>query len=239
MSDLQAQLVEMMSGTWEDLHPALRAWVHETKIGLMIRHPFCYTPIGPNGEMSETANRFYKQKISCRREYLNERDWLSYLSAWERPYRMTALTKLWHRSRISLDELRELLAFAWVDTEMPQVNQSDPLQLFREAGFTTDNPQEWERISKLPELQLYRGVDYEFELTADGPSWTFDLQVAKFFAYRGGSKGDVFSYVAHPSEALAYFGGRDESEIILDFANAGDSEQIVRLTKKQIREPIS
>jgi hypothetical protein len=48
----------------------------------------------------------------------------------------------------------------------------------------------------------------------------------KFFANRYNASGDVFYYEADPSEALAYFSGRSEAEIILDFENTSDPHRI-------------
>jgi len=216
----------------ENLHLALKNWVFDTEsMGPMVKHPFVYLSLA-NGLLVGNANKMYAAKIKCRRDYLDRKFWWGYLMAHERPYRMRALEKLWRRKKISMDELRELLSDMWTDCEMPQTNQDQPMFLFHEAGFTTDNPEGWDKLKTRKWFKLYRGVDYDLELTADGPSWTFSRKTAEFFAYRYGAKGDVFSYRATPAEALAYFTGRDEAEIILDFENASNPNRIKLVEKK-------
>jgi hypothetical protein len=164
---------------------------------------------------AQSANEMYAWKIKVRREYLDERNWYGYLLAHERPWRMVALEKLWRRKRISRRELRRLLLPIWTDTECPQSNQDIPVRLFRELKFTTDSYPKWKKLPD--EITVYRGVDGELELTADGPSWTTSLATAKFFAYRYGAEGCVYRYTLTKDEALAYIIGREEDEIILDF----------------------
>src|SRR5262245_3869976 len=213
-------LADMIEGAGiENLHPALVPWIRETAMGPFIKHPFCYMTLGPDALFVKNANQFYEAKIRIRREYLDEGNWHGYLYAHERPWRMHALARLWEREKISSEQFPELLADMWRDTEMPQANLDEPLQLFREAGFTTDDPEGWEKLPD--EITLYRGVDGDFELTADGPSWTMNIETAKVFAYRYGAKGAVYRYVARKDEALAYLTGRDEAEIILDFYVGG------------------
>lgn len=233
---LEALATMLETSGMENLHPALKSWVDpETILGPMVKHPFCYMHVGPDGMMVGSANKFYEQKIKARRAYLNEGKWYGYLKCHERPYRMHALEKLWVRKKISIEQLRELLADMWVDTECPQGNQEEPLQLFREAGFTTDDPEGWAKLEAKKYFTLWRGVDYDFELTSDGPSWTTSRKVAEFFAYRFGAEGDVFKYRATPEEALAFFSGRDEAEVILDFNWPGisDASRIRKVEKGQ------
>lgn len=213
-------LMEMRAkGGIENLHPALKPWLEETVLGLMVKHPYVFVHVGAEGLFVENANRMYGWKRKVRREYLNERNWRGYLLAHERPYRMMLLERLYDRGVISQSELAEVLLDIWVDTEAPEVNQEIPIMLFREVGFITDNPERWDELPD--EITVYRGVDGDFERTATGPSWTLDLRVAKFFAYRFNQDGGVYSYTCDKDEALAFITGRDEAEIILDFDAGG------------------
>jgi hypothetical protein len=224
-SDWINEMIE--NAGFENLHPALKPWVSSQgeTFGPWLKHPFAYCMLGDNGELVHQANQIYKSKISVRRDYLNRRDWWGYLKSLERPWRMHTLEKLWSRKRITHAELEELLIDMWTDTECPQGNQETPMRLFHETGFVTDDAEGW---AKLPdEITLYRGVDGELELTADGPSWTLSLKTAQFFAYRGiGKHRTVYRYTATKDEALAYITGRDEAEILLDFDGDSDSDRI-------------
>jgi hypothetical protein len=222
-ASMNAMLDIIETGGMEKLHPALKPWVMDSALGPMVKHPFLYFNLA-GGMMAGQANKAYVWKIKVRREYLDERNWWGYLMAHERPYRMLVLERLWQRKRITKQELREILLDIWTDTEMPQNNQDVPVMLFHAAGFISDKPKHWVQLPE--EITLYRGVDGELELTADGPSWTLDLKIARFFAFRFGAHGTVYRYVANKSEALAHITDREEAEIILDFDGASDRDRI-------------
>jgi hypothetical protein len=226
-ADTERQATKLMelleNGGIENLHPALKPWVRETILGPMVKHPYVFVNM-LGGMGAQTANEIYEWKRKVRREYINERDWSQFIYAHERPWRMVALERLWERGRITLDELRAVLPEIWIDTEMPEGNQQEPMYLFREAGFVTDDQKSFDALPD--EIVLYRGVDGEFEITPSGPSWTTQLHTARIFAYRFGAHGIVYRYRAKKSEALAWFTGRDEAEIILDFGNESDLERI-------------
>lgn len=230
----QAEVMEEWLKYDKPLHPALVPWVREgTALGPMVKHPFVFSILGNGMPMFNLEpNKIYEAKIKMRREILDERDWWAFLFILvERPWRMEMLERLYFRNRISHAELIELLPETWLDTECPQINQDEPMRLFRAAGFVTDDPEGWAQISKQKKLILYRGVDGEMEITKDGPSWTLDRKVADFFAHRYGAKGKVYTYTADVSEALAYFTAREEAEIILDF----DRQQGGLSKRKEIR----
>lgn len=199
------------------LVPALRSYVEiaDHQMGkFMLRHPLVYSIIGPM--LPHHCNSMLAAKWEHLKEAWRERNWNSVIGLHERPYRMMVLEKLYFTDRITLDEMRELLLHWWTDTEIPQGNQDEPLALFREAGFSTDDPEGFDALPAT--LTLYRGVDGVCELTPDGPSWTTDCKVADFFAVRY-DKGVTYTIqVPKTSPAvLAWISGRDEKEIILDF----------------------
>lgn len=232
----QAQFDALMDMANYDkpLHPALVPWITETEImGQMVKHPYVFSTLGDDlpPPSRYKANTTYEKKLKIRREILDEKNWWAFLFILiERPYRMVYLERLYLRNRISHEQMTELLPEVWTDTEAPQVNQEEPMRLFRAANFVTDDPEGWDKIKNEP-LVLYRGVDGHLEITKDGPSWTLDRKVAEFFAYRWGAKGKVYTYTADPSEALAYITAREEAEIILDFDRSRDGQS----RRKEIR----
>lgn len=201
----------------EPLLPELERWVAPGSVaGEMLRHPLVYDLAVR--AVPGMANNAYLKKRAAVIEHMRAGEWAEILHLYERPYRMGKLEWMWRRRKIDKEEMRDLLARWWTDTEIPQGNQSEPLFLFREAHFTTDDEESWYTLPDV--LVAYRGVDWDFEKTRDGPSWTLSLEVARFFAYRlGGAErgGSVFMYVANKAEVLAFFTGRSEEEIILDF----------------------
>ncbi len=203
---------------FENVHPALHRWIDRENS--MVKHPFVYAFVGPEFLLADEVSRMYEWKRKHRQRTLAEKDWVNYIFGIERPWRLHRLRTLWERRQITKRELRKLLSIFWMDTECPQGNQSDPMFLFLEANFVTDAPKEWKAIPD--NFTLYRGVDGELELTADGPSWTMEKGTALFFAKRYLAGGYVVKYEATKDEALAYFAGRGETEIILDFFNRSD-----------------
>lgn len=181
-----------------------------------LRHPFCYSVIGPL--LPHQCNHTVAVKWETLKEAWRERNWDRVIGLHERPYRMGVLEKLYLTGRISVDELRSMLVDWWSDTEIPQSNQDEPLALFYEAGFSTDDQEGFDALPAV--LTLYRGVDGVCELTPDGPSWTTERNVADFFAKRY-AKGVTYRIeVERKSPAvLAWISGRGETEIILDFSN--------------------
>jgi hypothetical protein len=90
------------------------------------------------------------------------------------------------------------------------------------------NVEERAFLAEVPEqLTIYRGCSIaEIESNKLRYSWTLDIKVAEFFAYKytraideknkcnDMSKYDVIERVINKDEIVAYFNGRDESEIL-------------------------
>lgn len=90
-------------------------------------------------------------------------------------------------------------------------------------------------------IKLYRGV--AFDGKPNGLSWTTDLNKAQWFANRwyeaskGKSNPQVYEIIVKNSNSiLAYFGGRGESEVILDTSVEKNWELV---TKNQLNNAVS
>ncbi len=131
-----------------------------------------------------------------------------------RPDRLPMIAA-WHRSgRISSDQLRDLLAEWWPDTELPSsYGVGFLVSLFRAAGFVTDTPGVEPPIES---LTIHRGID---ELGKQrGVSWTLDRERAVWFARRFSFRGPGTLLTAEipPEHVLGIFHGRGEAEIVVD-----------------------
>ena len=156
------------------LLPVLRPYVVEMETGwLFIKHPWVNT-MSP---FVNQCNEQYTAKFSMMREYLSKRERGAYLFVVvERPWRYETLARWWERDHLSVDELRDLLPEVWRDVEFPSRNLDNPLYLFEEAGFVTDDEEGWKQ---LPDpLTIYRGG------AAEGISWTTDLEIGEWFSRR-------------------------------------------------------
>ena len=200
------------------LVPVLRPCIVEMESGwIFCKHPWVNT-LSP---FVNQVNGQYTAKFSMAREYLSKRDLSAYLFVvLERPWRYETLARWWERDKLSIDELRELLPEVWRDVEFPSSNLDHPLYLFEEAGFLTDDQEEWE---KLPDpLSIYRGG------APDGISWTTELERAEWFSRRfvfPPDEPEVWEIEIEKYEVLAFFTGRGESEIVV---NPIDHEPIRR-----------
>ena len=76
---------------------------------------------------------------------------------------------------------------------------------------------------QLPEvLTLYRGVPKNGVVM--GLSWTTDLKTARFFKNRTDSSGGkIYSAVVPKSAVVAFYGDREEQEVVLDVFAVKDS----------------
>ena len=77
--------------------------------------------------------------------------------------------------------------------------------------------EEYEYWNTLPEqFEVYRGVAPG--RTELGLSWTRNLETAEWFASRWNEFGDkvILKATIQKQQALAYFNGRDEDEIVVD-----------------------
>jgi len=215
-TELEGEIEEMFGPdpfNIDNLHPELQRYVEDTPtLGQVLKHPLVFQVPGPI--LVNHANAIYEQKVKAVKEARREKDFKTVIWLHERPYRMELLKAFVEAGKISVEQLREELPGFWLDTEIPEGQQEDPLELFRLAGFVTDDLSGFEA---LPDpLTLWRGVDGVCELTPSGPSWTLEKSVAVFFAVRY-ENGWLYKIEIPKEAAKAYITGRGEAEIILDF----------------------
>lgn len=193
----------------EPLNPELEAYVTDGPLGPMLKHPLVYDLTVRS--LPGMANRIYAQKQAQLTVAKAKGDFSQALMLHERPYRMTRLAEYWAAGHFGKDRLSTLLAFVWVDTEMPSQFGPLPLQLFKAAGFTTDDPAGWDGL-RAP-LRLYRGG---LRPTRYAISWTLSQEKAQWFARRFSTVGRVWTATLDDkARALGYFTGRNEQEVVV------------------------
>lgn len=213
----------------EPLHPELALYRSKAGPFDMINHPLVQSL--PHHEMLNAqlnAQLAYKQEALLRAE--SSRDWHSYVFLHERPYRVNALATLAHR--LSGTKYWALLGSVWIDSENIWQNQRvwrnlwlgrDPHQY--RTKLHTDSfrsrcmeASERKSLRKMPdEITVYRGGRAEHRTAASGYSWTLSLDKAQWFAGRpllDGETGVVYKRTISKAQALAYFTGRGEEEIV-------------------------
>lgn len=130
---------------------------------------------------------------------------------------------------LSDKDLGSILSDCWVMQEYPSrdsnaslkeiikwFKRADKKSLMDEEEYAKyeslrDNPIDYEI-----ELKVYRGVNYDGK--PNGLSWTTDLDKAKWFSNRFGTKNaKVYEMtITDPAHILAYFNRRNEEEIVVD-----------------------
>ena len=65
-------------------------------------------------------------------------------------------------------------------------------------------------------VTVYRGVTSYNVKNVKALSWTLDRDTAEWFAHRFGEEGTVYEAQIPKEHILAYFNGRNESEVVVD-----------------------
>lgn len=137
-----------------------------------------------------------------------------------KPYGLTFLKFAY--PHLSQADMSEILASAWTRAEAPHqdanVSKAKLLYMFKAADpFSLMDQDELERFQELENtVTVYRGVTSYNAANVKALSWSLDQETAKWFAHRFGEDGTVYEAQIDKTHIYAYFGGRNESEVIVD-----------------------
>lgn len=93
--------------------------------------------------------------------------------------------------------------------------------------------EELEVYDSLPDvITVYRGVTSYNNKKIKVLSWTIDPEVAKWFANRYQQQGQVYTATISKKHILAYFGGRNEAEVIVDPSKLKDIKLLLDLSEE-------
>ncbi|MBR3791739.1 MAG: hypothetical protein IKK18_03470, partial [Clostridia bacterium] len=81
-------------------------------------------------------------------------------------------------------------------------------------------------------ITVYRGVTSYNNKKIKVLSWTIDPEVAKWFANRYQQQGQVYTATISKKHILAYFGGRNEAEVIVDPSKLNDIKLLLDLSEE-------
>ena len=132
-----------------------------------------------------------------------------------KPYYLTFLK--FSAPVLSQEDLGHLLADAWILEECPNqdrnVSKRELLALFRSVPPEFLMNQEERAAYKSLEdiVTVYRGVT-----SYNVKNVTLDRDTAEWFAHRFGEEGTVYEAQIPKEHILAYFNGRNESEVVVD-----------------------
>lgn len=136
-------------------------------------------------------------------------------------YRLTFIKHI--KEYLSVNDMSELLAHAWVTSENPNgdvnVSLKTIIRWFKSCDKTIlMDEQEYKVYKDFPEsLTVYRGI--AVNRNPHGLSWTTDYSKAEWFAHRydtDSEEGYILKANISRSNILAYFDSRGESEVVVN-----------------------
>ncbi len=136
------------------------------------------------------------------------------------PYYLTFLK--YAEKYLSQKDFSEMLSNAWILSEMPNrdrnVSKGQLVTMFKQADPSVlMEPTELACLQSLDAaVTVYRGVTPYNEKNLKSLSWTVNPETAQWFAHRFGEQGKVYQATIAKEHILAYFNGRNESEVIVD-----------------------
>lgn len=137
-----------------------------------------------------------------------------------KPYALTFIKYV--RNALADNEMAELLADAWVNSECPNmdvdVSKPELVEMFTQADKQyLMNEKERKLLAQLSDrVTVYRGVTSNNAKNVRALSWTTNKEKAKWFAHRFQENGTVYSAQISKTQILAVFSSRGESEIVLN-----------------------
>lgn len=205
----------------EPLHPDLAAHLEHTELfGTSLRHPLVYSIIHTPG-MNALVNKQYAHKRAALTKAELDADWLTYVFLHERPYRLDALIDLDNRHGITGEDYWPLVGRIWTDSENIWQNYcawQEVLTDSRNDRQLIMDDTDQQVYNELPEtFTIHRGYNHDDLDWQLGMSWTLDQRRAHWFAKRYPQKGKsiVATGTAKREDVIAYFGSRNEQEIVI------------------------
>ncbi len=203
----------------EGLHAELVPHLSEHEaLGPILKAPLVFmVPYLPS--LAAFANEMYLGKKAALRRAEQERRWSKAVWLYERPYRLLAFFTF--AQQLSDSEYWQLLGSIWLDTESLFQNQELWLQ-----ALTADRAARADWLMDEQDRAVLNALDEEVTIhrgfTHGGgqrsPSWSVSRRKAEWFAARRFGVGTSYlaSTTIRRDQALAYFGGRGEQEIVID-----------------------
>jgi hypothetical protein len=167
------------------------------------------------GGSVEKINECYRAKKESVARAITEKNWGTYVSLHERPYRLNALLDA-VEAGLAGAEYWKLVGRVWTDSE----NIWQHAKIWRHIWSTTDSgraaamdDEEQKTLAALPNtVTIYRGTEYPRNRRP--LSWTLDQEKALWFANRFAKSGYLLTGEIQKKDILAVILGRKESEVV-------------------------
>ena len=203
--------------------------ITDKKYSLFVSHPIFFSVYYPIkfGDEIKLVNIMDKPKYLelARKQYIDIFARIDkpggFLVHIRKPYMLAFLRDT--KDYLSESDFADMLNFAWTSSENPNddVNVKIPtlIKWFRSADKKSlMNTEDYNKYMSIDgTVTVYRGVG--INRNPVGLSWTFDMDTAFWFANRFGDGGYIEYATVRKDDVLAYFGNRNESEVVVDTAN--------------------
>lgn len=219
--------------------------VHKTPYSpAVVQHPFASSgifalkkegmlhaiDITENEENLQWWQEWMKEKINSAEDV-----WRIYAYV-NKPYCLTFLK--YAEPYLSIEDYSKLLGDAWIRSENPNddpnFTKRDLIAMFKRADkqalMTEEDYKRWQNLEK--NITVYRGVTPHNEKNLRALSWTLDAEKAEWFAMRFGENGKVYQAEIDKKDVYAYFGGRRESEVIVNPKGLQDITLVEEIEQK-------
>ena len=203
--------------------------IHLTEYSpIVVQHPFTSSGI------AATPSKDGLRLLDITKSEEDLRTWQGYMkglidnakSAYEiymmvnKPYGLTFLSLSEHH--MSQEDFSQILGDAWIRSENPNLDKNfakrNLVAMFKKADKSVlMDSEEREQLEELDDVvTVYRGVTSYNAKNIKALSWTTDYQTADWFAHRFDEGGTVYEAQISKEHILAFFNGRNESEVIVD-----------------------
>ena len=142
---------------------------------------------------------------------------------------------------VSAEDFAELLRDSFTEMEQPNMDPNVSITQLKNYFKKCDKntlmyEDELEAYNSLPDIvTVYRGVTSYNNKKIKVLSWTIDPEVAKWFAHRYQEQGQVYTATISKKNIFAYFGGRNEAEVVVDPSKLKDIKLFLDLSEESKR----
>lgn len=208
---------DMGFGQQEDLDPELKRYLTLGPHFTALQHPLVYcVPYFP--EMNAMLNKQLHAKKKAIAQEEAEGNYSHAMWLHERPHRLNYFARI--SNRLSDEDYWKNLGNAYVDSENIWQNAALVRHLLsnpnrQHARQMIMDEDDLAKYNALPEtFEIYRGC---MSKNKNGMSWSLDPAKAEWFAKRLSKKQPlVITGTVSKADVIAYFGGRQEQEIVVD-----------------------
>lgn len=151
-----------------------------------------------------------------------------------KPYKLVFLKYI--QEYLSPEDIAHYLKSNWTLVENisgdVNVSRTELIKIFKKANrdilFT--DVKEDTFYQKKDSITIYRGTTSNRSNQIKGLSWTRDIKIARYFANRFKQGGSVYKAQINPKDILAYFTGRSESEVVVNYRGLQNITQIEEIS---------